>query len=252
MDDRPSLGQRVGAPGSRAGESGRTTPAPRPDDEISQQDPRRSQGQVVSLPHTPGGPKRARDECSIIEADNHRSGDHHLFGGHAEQAGQEREREPKSVAADRGGARWGVRRSPAKADPQRACFARDVALRVGDNALHPPNKTIQRQQIKQSHQRLGPLHDIGDRFRLQRMHRPEQRGGASEDVRRRAPPLAERRLQESPAHNPVKGQAGQQVHQQIEEVIAARIHPAQGVVQRQRKIEHRAPSHRARLRAGRK
>ena len=140
-----------------------------------------------------------------------------------------------------------ARRSPAS--PTRLFGERRRAQRVA--GIHPPNKTIQRQQIKQPHQRLRPLDDVRHRLGLQRVKGPEKGkseghecgvergqarwGSAFAGLRRtphRAPP------QKRAPGDAEESESCQNMNQDIQRVIAPSGVPADRIVDRQRRIEH--------------
>ena len=81
--------------------------------------------------------------------------------------------------------------------------------------LSRPGEAVERQEIEQPHERFHPLHDVGDRLRLQGMDGPQQGDGQSEARRRVAVPRGQTAASERAAHQAEQRQAGRQVDRQL-------------------------------------
>ena len=149
------LGQGVGRPRGTLAEADGMSAEIRPDDQAAEQEPRGGQARI----QPPVVPQRLAegpaDKSPVVEPDDQRRGHHDLLGRHAEETAGERECGP-SLFSRPGGA------------------ARAVARYAGAGV---PDETIQSQQVKEPHERLRPLRDVGDRFGLEGMHDPEDRHG---------------------------------------------------------------------------
>ena len=76
------------------------------------------------------------------------------------------------------------------------------------------------------------------------MHRPEEGDRQRQRCRGGAMPFAQRRLQQGAPHDAEERERPEQVDAKVEDMIAPDADAAEGVVDRQREIDHRTPSHR--------
>jgi hypothetical protein len=105
------------------------------------------------------------------------------------------------------------------------------------------DERVERQQEEQTAERLGALGDADDGFRLKRMQRPKRRDQQGERTGRGAEPRAQGGQRQRPAHEAHERQRGQGVDRDVERVVAPRVFAAQGVVEREGKVDER-PSRR--------
>ncbi len=204
MRDGFKLRQRVGPPADAYIEArGSTAVAAGAENQPAEQQPRGGQSQIEPPALPARFPKRTSDKRAIVKQDHQRGRDHHFLGRHAQKAASHRSHRPED----------------------------------GPALVRAANKTIQRQQIEQSHQRLGPLDDVSHGLGLQWMHGPEHGDRQSERQRRSAKPLAQGRPQQGLPHNPEQSQSREDMNRQVQRMVASHIGSAQGVVDGQREIE---------------
>ena len=97
------------------------------------------------------------------------------------------------------------------------------------------DRTVQRQQEEQRHQRFAALRDVVDDFALQRMHHPEQRHDERGAVRRIGACQARQR---SPDDAEQQQRTGD-VHGDVHGVVAGFRQAAERVVDRERQVDER-------------
>ncbi len=205
--DGLELGEPVGSRRYVAGEPGRAAATPsRAGHQESQGQPCRREAHVEPPALTPGHPESSGHKRPIVEQDQKRSRHDHLLRAHAEQAGGD----------------------GADLPPE------------GPGRFDRPQEAVECQQVEQSRQRFDPLDDIGHRLRLQRMQGPQQRGRQrqGEGIPREAP--AQGGTPQGPPQDAEKRHAPEDVHQQVERVIAPDVRAAERKVDGKREIGDRA------------
>ena len=167
--------------------------------------PAGAQADVQPPPLPKGCTKRSREEDAIVEQDDHRRDGHDLLAGHAQDG------------RDRGG---GIP-SP------------------GMRGIGAPNDRIKGQKEEEAHHELGPLDDIRDALRLQRVDEPEDRHGRRQPRRVGSIRAREPRTRQRPADDAEQHQASQDVQGDVHGVITPDVEATQSVVDSQREIDER-------------
>ena len=176
--------------------------------EDPERDPGGGQGRVGAPMPPPGGAKAAGDERAVVEERQQRSGHDHFLGADAGQAGQDGKGEPEPAAARR--------------DRRRAA-----------------GEAVERQQVAQAHQRLGALGQVGHRFGLHRVPRPERAHQESQDRRVGAEARREQRPPQRAPHQGEQDPSGQDVNAEVDRMIAEYLGASDRVVDRVGKVEQR-------------
>ena len=169
------------------------------------QQPGGRQRPVPPAPPPPGLPEGAGHKRAVIKQQQHRRHRRHLLRRRTQHTGRDR----------------------ASLPPPRP--------RRVDRA----DEAIENQQEKQGHQRLDPLDDIGHRLDLQRVQAPQEGDDQRHRQGLRPEPFAQHRPQERAPHQPEQRQAGEEVNEQVERVVAPDPGPAHRVIDRQREVGQR-------------
>ena len=169
IKDDARLGAGVG-PGGRRGEivPGVRHPA-MAQQQVGQQAPSGGQGGVESPPPPQCLAEGAGQKRAVVKQHHQRRRDHDFLARHAQEAGQHGGGVPEERAPP-----IGLIGAMGLIGPIGSITPIGRAGGLPPRARRAANHAVERQQVEQAHQRLGPLHDVGDRFGLQRMHRPEQ------------------------------------------------------------------------------
>ena len=99
-----------------------------------------------------------------------------------------------------------------------------------------PDRAVQREEVEQPHQPLGPLHEVSDGVRLERMQHPDRSHNQCQpardawgDRRERGPAGPGQRPPQYAEQDETRGD----VDEQVKRVVAADVLPGDGVVDRE-------------------
>ena len=149
---------------------------------------------------------RAKDKHAIVEDDHQRGRHHRLFRSHSQRAGQDGDDRPSL--------------------PCRRASRADAG--------------VKRQQVEQRHHRFSALRQIVDRFGVQRMEGPQQRHRKRQIDGFAVEAGGKIVLTQRPMDNPEQGERTSQVYGDVPGMVAADIQAVECVVQRKRRVDHRA------------
>ena len=134
LEERLRFRERIAPPGDSQTEA--DVAIVQADQEVSQQQPTAGEPPIQTVVPMPGLAETAADETAIIQQHHHGGRDHHFLARHPQEA-----------------------RGYGQGEP-----------REGPLGFGAANESVQRQQIKQPHQRFAALGNVRDRLGLQGMN----------------------------------------------------------------------------------
>ena len=106
--------------------------------------------------------------------------------------------------------------------------------------LRAAQYAVQAGEIEQARHRLEALGDVADALGLERVDDPEERHGEGQPGGLRVAGRACRAQEKRPPHDVEEQQPGQQVHEEVEHVVALHVVTAERVVERERETREGA------------